>query len=61
MKIYIDFDDVLCETAEYFTKIAKGQIGGTDCGRIRGESRDSCAYLHGCGKMCNHDRYRTRI
>ena len=23
MKIYIDFDDVLCETAEYFTKIAK--------------------------------------
>lgn len=23
MKIYIDFDDVICETAEYFTKIAK--------------------------------------
>lgn len=23
MKIYIDFDDVLCETAKYFTKIAK--------------------------------------
>ncbi|MFR7392932.1 MAG: hypothetical protein ACLUTF_09695 [Anaerostipes hadrus] len=23
MKIYIDFDDVICETAEVFTKIAK--------------------------------------
>ena len=23
MKIYIDFDDVICETAKYFTKIAK--------------------------------------
>lgn len=23
MKIYIDFDDVICETAQYFTKIAK--------------------------------------
>lgn len=23
MKIYIDFDDVICETAEYFTKLAK--------------------------------------
>lgn len=23
MKVYIDFDDVLCETAKYFTKIAK--------------------------------------
>lgn len=23
MKIYIDFDDVICETARYFTKIAK--------------------------------------
>ena len=29
MKIYIDFDDVLCETAEYFTKIAK-ELFGTD-------------------------------
>ena len=27
MKIYIDFDDVLCETAEYFTKIAKKMFG----------------------------------
>ena len=27
MKIYIDFDDVLCETAEYFTKIAKELFG----------------------------------
>lgn len=27
MKIYIDFDDVLCETAEYFTKIAKEMFG----------------------------------
>lgn len=27
MKIYIDFDDVLCETAEYFTKIAKEIFG----------------------------------
>lgn len=26
MKIYIDFDDVLCETAEYFTKIAKRNV-----------------------------------
>lgn len=23
MKVYIDFDDVICETAQYFTKIAK--------------------------------------
>lgn len=23
MKIYIDFDDVICETADYFTKLAK--------------------------------------
>ena len=23
MKIYIDFDDVICETAKYFTQIAK--------------------------------------
>ena len=23
MKIYIDFDGVICETAKYFTKIAK--------------------------------------
>ena len=23
MKIYIDFDDVICETAKYFTKIVK--------------------------------------
>lgn len=23
MKVYIDFDDVICETAKYFTKIAK--------------------------------------
>ena len=27
MKIYIDFDDVICETAEYFTKIAKELFG----------------------------------
>ena len=27
MKVYIDFDDVLCETAEYFTKIAKEMFG----------------------------------
>ena len=27
MKIYIDYDDVLCETAEYFTKIAKELFG----------------------------------
>ena len=27
MKVYIDFDDVLCETAKYFTKIAKELIG----------------------------------
>lgn len=27
MKIYIDFDDVICETAEYFTKIAKDLFG----------------------------------
>ena len=27
MKIYIDFDDVLCETAKYFTKIAKELFG----------------------------------
>lgn len=27
MKIYIDFDDVLCETAKYFTKIAKDLFG----------------------------------
>ena len=23
MKKYVDFDDVICETAKYFTKIAK--------------------------------------
>ena len=27
MKIYIDFDDVICETAEYFTKIARELFG----------------------------------
>lgn len=27
MKIYIDFDDVICETAKYFTKLAKGLFG----------------------------------
>lgn len=27
MKVYIDFDDVLCETAKYFTKIAKELFG----------------------------------
>ena len=27
MKVYIDFDDVLCESAEYFTKIAKEMFG----------------------------------
>lgn len=27
MKIYIDFDDVICETAAYFTKIAKELFG----------------------------------
>ena len=27
MKIYIDFDDVICETAKYFTKIAKELFG----------------------------------
>ncbi|MGN0368181.1 MAG: 2-dehydropantoate 2-reductase [Wujia sp.] len=27
MKIYIDFDDVICETARYFTKIAKELFG----------------------------------
>ena len=27
MKIYIDFDDVLCETAKNFTKIAKELFG----------------------------------
>lgn len=27
MKIYIDFDDVICETADYFTKIAKNLFG----------------------------------
>lgn len=26
-KIYIDFDDVICETAEYFTKLAKELFG----------------------------------
>ena len=26
MKIYIDFDDVICETAKYFTKIAKEML-----------------------------------
>mgnify|MGYP007115180705 CR=1 FL=1 len=29
MKIYIDFDDVICETALYFTKIA-GEMFGID-------------------------------
>lgn len=27
MKIYVDFDDVICETAKYFTKIAKELFG----------------------------------
>ena len=27
MKIYIDFDDVICETGRYFTKIAKNLFG----------------------------------
>lgn len=27
MRIYIDFDDVICETARYFTKIAKELFG----------------------------------
>lgn len=27
MKVYIDFDDVICETAKYFTKIAKELFG----------------------------------
>lgn len=27
MKVYIDFDDVLCETAQFFTKIAKELFG----------------------------------
>lgn len=27
MKVYIDFDDVICETAKYFTKIAKDMFG----------------------------------
>ena len=27
MKIYIDFDDVICETAKYFTKPAKELFG----------------------------------
>ena len=27
MRIYIDFDDVICETAKYFTKIAKELFG----------------------------------
>lgn len=27
MKVYIDFDDVICETARYFTKIAKDLFG----------------------------------
>ena len=27
MKIYIDFDDVLCETAKHFTKLAKELFG----------------------------------
>ncbi len=27
MKVYIDFDDVICETAKYFTKIAKDLFG----------------------------------
>ena len=27
MKIYIDFDDVICETAKYFTKLAKELFG----------------------------------
>lgn len=27
MKIYIDFDDVICETARHFTKIAKEMFG----------------------------------
>lgn len=26
LKIYIDFDDVLCETAKYFTKIANDNL-----------------------------------
>ena len=27
MKVYIDFDDVLCETAKYFTVLAKDLFG----------------------------------
>ena len=27
MKIYIDFDDVICETAKYFTKLARDLFG----------------------------------
>lgn len=27
MKIYIDFDDVICETAKYFTYLAKDMFG----------------------------------
>ena len=27
MKIYVDFDDVICETARYFTILAKGLFG----------------------------------
>lgn len=27
MKVYIDFDDVICETAKYFTKLAKELFG----------------------------------
>lgn len=27
MKVYIDFDDVLCETAKHFTKLAKELFG----------------------------------
>ena len=33
MKIYIDFDDVLCETAKNFTKIAKQLFGIDEIGR----------------------------
>ena len=34
MKIYIDFDDVICETAKYFTKIAK-ELFALECEQRR--------------------------
>ena len=33
MKVYIDFDDVLCETAKHFTKLAKELFGIDEIGR----------------------------